>query len=234
MTHLARPQSSGPSAIATGQIDPAFYNADYFERGVQTGISGYQNYSWMPELTLKMAHYMVMLLPMADEETVLDYGCAKGFLVKALRTLDIDADGVDVSPDALGPVAPEVRPYCHLVGHSGDPDVFRRDYDWMVSKDVFEHMTESELDLLLANARQRIKRIFAVVPLGRPDGSGFVIPEYDRDATHVTVRPADWWKQIFARNGWRTARFSKSFKGVKDSWTSAHPDGNGFFVLARD
>ena len=24
-------------------VDPHFYNADYFERGVQTGVSGYQN-----------------------------------------------------------------------------------------------------------------------------------------------------------------------------------------------
>jgi hypothetical protein len=95
-------------------------------------------------------------------------------------------------------------------------------------------MTEPELDALLANARRRVKRIFAVIPLGRADGTGFVIPEYDRDATHVTVRPADWWNQVFARNGWRTNRFTHSFKGVKDSWTRAHPEGNGFYVLVRD
>jgi cyclopropane fatty-acyl-phospholipid synthase-like methyltransferase len=51
------------------------------------------NYSWMPELTIRMAHHLIQQLPIRSAETVLDYGCAKGFLVRALRILDIDAHG---------------------------------------------------------------------------------------------------------------------------------------------
>ena len=34
------------------------YNQDYFERGIELGISGYNNYRWMPEFTIPMAMTM--------------------------------------------------------------------------------------------------------------------------------------------------------------------------------
>lgn len=43
---------------------------------------------------------------------VLDLGCAKGFLVEDLRTLEVEAYGVDVSEYALSQVAADIRQYC--------------------------------------------------------------------------------------------------------------------------
>ena len=77
------------------------YNRDYYESGIENGISGYRNYRWMPELTIRMAHCLIQDLSIDKSHSVLDYGCAKGFLVKALRLLDIDAFGLDVSEYAI-------------------------------------------------------------------------------------------------------------------------------------
>jgi hypothetical protein len=208
------------------------FDADYFERGVETGKSGYQNYSWLPELTIKMAHHLVLSLPISADDAVLDFGCAKGFLVKALRLLDIQAFGVDVSKYAIEQVDPAVRGYCELISGVDDPRCFSRPYDWVVSKDVFEHLTEEQLRRLLVRAKSEVKKIFAAVPLGKEDGSGYVVPAYDQDTTHLIVKPLAWWISVFGECGWEVISVSHTFRGVKDNWASSWPLGNAFFVIS--
>ncbi|MFO0810212.1 MAG: methyltransferase domain-containing protein, partial [Gemmataceae bacterium] len=52
--------------------------------------------------------------------TVLDAGCAKGFLVEALRDRGVEAYGIDISGTAIDEVRPDIRPYCR-VGSLTDP-----------------------------------------------------------------------------------------------------------------
>lgn len=214
-------------------IEATVYGEAYFERGAVIGISGYMNYSWMPEATLRMAHFIINQLPLESGQKVLDYGCAKGFLVKALRILDVDACGVDLSAYAIDQAPSEVRHFCKVVEGCDDPAAFHQDFDWMLSKDVFEHIAEADLRKLLTRARPRVRRMFAVIPLGVNDtSSNFVVPDYDKDITHITARTAGWWTRLFTETGWNVDRFSHTFKGVKENWTSAWPEGNAFFVLS--
>src|SRR5437899_10358722 len=46
--------------------------------------------------------------------TVLDVGCAKGFLVEALRDRGVEAFGIDVSGYAIGEVRSDVRSFCSV------------------------------------------------------------------------------------------------------------------------
>ena len=91
--------------------------------------------------------------------------------------------------------------------------LFLGPHDWLISKDVFEHLTEEQLIELLQLSRQSVRSIFAAVPLGKPDGSGFIIPDYDRDITHVTVQPLEWWVKLFEVNGWVVKSVQYSFRG---------------------
>ena len=209
------------------------YDEDYFERGVQTQKSGYQNYSWLPELTIKMAHHLVQQLPIQEGDKVLDFGCAKGFLVKALRLLDVQAYGVDVSEYAIDRVDPDSRGLCTLISGASDPKCFSRQYEWLIAKDVFEHLTEEQLTEFLIHSRSKVERLFSAIPLGKDDASGFVVPDYDRDVTHVTKQPLEWWMNLFEHNGWNVDSVDYSFRGVKDSWFSSWPRGNAFFILSR-
>ena len=52
-----------------------FYNSEYYERGVESGKSCYQNYRWVPELTIPMAMTMIDLLFIKRKDLILDYGC---------------------------------------------------------------------------------------------------------------------------------------------------------------
>ena len=74
------------------------YDEDYYENGVQLGISGYANYRWMPSLTIPMAERMIEYLAIKETDKILDFGCAKGFLVKAFTDLGYKCEGVTLAP----------------------------------------------------------------------------------------------------------------------------------------
>ena len=194
------------------------YNADYFERGVANGVSGYSNYRWMPELTIPMAHQIVQHLGLRQGEKVLDYGCAKGFLVRALRLLRIDAYGCDISQYALsqGGVTKEYL-------SDGIPDCT---FQAIIAKDVFEHMGEQELDNLLYYFADVTQKIFVVVPLGE-DGR-YVVPSYERDTTHVIRKPLGWWSQKLVDAGFNVvSTYECGF--LKENYQH-YPRGNGFLT----
>lgn len=220
------------SPQASKAVDHGRYDEEYFENGIVTGLSGYMNYRWIPELTLPMCHHLIKHLGIADDHIVLDFGCAKGFLVRALRLLGVDAYGVDVSQYAISQVPAEISSYCSLIRGCEDSQCFVRRYDWLISKDVFEHIPEENLKVLLRNALRSVDKMFVAIPLGADDTSNkFIVPAYDKDVTHITIKSEEWWRQLFSDCGWEEIGFDYKFKGLKENWTSAWPKGNGFYVL---
>lgn len=109
---------------------------------------------------------------------------------------------------------------------------FGRKFQWIVSKDVLEHLNEPVLNRFLDEAREHTERMFHVVPLADEKGV-FIVPEYERDITHVLRKPSEWWRTRFEERGWHCVRFTRVVPGVKENWTTRYPLGNGFFVLQR-
>ena len=176
---------------------------------------------------------MINQLGIQKSQTILDYGCAKGFTVKAFRIFDFEAYGVDISDYAIKNTDSAVREYCCLIKSGTDSKIFERYYDWMISKDVFEHMQESELKALLGNALLYVDRVFAVVPVAIDDfNEKYIIPDYDRDVTHVIVKSSEWWRAFFLSCGWKVEKVTSTFTGCKENWTSRWENGNSFFVLS--
>ena len=83
------------TVLEVEEAEESVYNESYFERGLESGLSLYQNYRWIPELTIPMAMTIIDFLGIKRHQTILDFGCAKGFLVKAFRLLYRSAYGVD-------------------------------------------------------------------------------------------------------------------------------------------
>ena len=87
------------------------FNEDYYEDGVRKGISGYEDYKWMPTRSIPEA---LDIKNNFHFKTCVDYGCAKGFLVNALRLLGCEAYGEDISEYALTNCHPDVINYVSL------------------------------------------------------------------------------------------------------------------------
>ena len=205
------------------------YSEDYYERGIELGISGYSNYRWIPELTIPMCYEMINILNIKDDETILDFGCAKGYVVKGFRLLHKIAYGVDISEYAVSCVPNEIKPYIQTIESGKDiPLQNNEKYDYTIAKDVLEHVPYEYLDSVVSQLRKCTKKLFVAVPLG--ENGKYIIPSYEQDETHHIRESLEWWEHKFSNAGFTTVYKDYKIKNIKSNW-SKWEKGNGFFIL---
>jgi hypothetical protein len=202
-----------------------YFDRDYYERGIESGKSLYQNYRWMPEQTIPMAMTIIDYLDIKRGEKILDFGCAFGYLVKAFRLLYRDAWGFDISNYALSKIDSETTPFC------SPTDVLSESFDYCIAKDVFEHMNESEIRSRLKKIKSKV--LFAIIPLGESI-KGYNAPSNNLDRSHIICENEFWWIDFFNSTGyWNVTDFRFRVDGIKDSYYEKFPNSHGFFVLKR-
>jgi glycosyltransferase involved in cell wall biosynthesis len=168
------------------------YDAYYFSHGC--GVPYERNEHWL--------QFFDSIAEKITRETqpgsVLDAGCAMGFLVEALRQRDVAAFGVDISEYAIEQVHADIKPYC-WVGSVTEP--FPQKYDLIVCIEVLEHMTPWDSEQAVINfCRHSDDILFSSTPF-----------DY-KEATHFSVRPPEHWAGLFARQGfYRDVDFDASF-----------------------
>ncbi|MFG0317623.1 MAG: methyltransferase domain-containing protein, partial [Planctomycetota bacterium JB042] len=120
-------------------------------------------------------------------KSVLDVGCAKGFLVEQLRDLGVEAYGVDASTYAISQVRDDVKPFCSV--HSAT-EPFGRRYDLITCIEVIEHMSEEDAPAVVKNLCAHADDVlFSSTP-----------DDYE-EPTHFNIQPFEYWKELFAQNG---------------------------------
>ena len=209
-----------------GTFPSDFYDEDYYERGPQSGKGWLQNYRWIPRRTFREAFAFIDYLNLDDNSHILDFGCAKGFIVKALRLLDISADGCDISEYALR-FAPEGSWNCSTQKSWND---HKDQYTHTIIKDVLEHLTEHQLYDTLNRISIVSPMIMVVIPMG--DNGIYRIPEYHTEVSHLIKENEGWWRYKFYSAGWRVVKDTPHVNGLKDNWMHV-PDGNHVFVLEK-
>lgn len=208
-------------------FDSSFYDVDYYENGRSSGKSWLENYRWMPRRSFREAFAYIDTLKLDDNSYVLDIGCAKGFIVKALRELEIKADGCDISNYALS-FAPDGCWNC------GDDNSWKNNknkgYTHAIIKDVLEHLTNEQINHILYNISILTNKIMCVVPIG--DNGIYRIPEYHFDKSHIIAENESWWINKFEENDWVVKDHFPHVNGLKDNWQSfANGIGNHVFIL---
>jgi 2-polyprenyl-3-methyl-5-hydroxy-6-metoxy-1,4-benzoquinol methylase len=199
------------------------FDKKYYEDGVNSKVSAYENYRWMPERSIREA---TSLINKINFETVLDFGCAKGFLVNALRLLGKSAFGVDLSSYAIDNCHPDVKDFVFNIADKPIPKF--QGTDLLLAKDVLEHLTETELDKTLLKIRENFGQIFIAVPLG--DGRRYRIREYEMDVTHVIRQTEEWWIKKINNAGFKITYFDYHFGYIKEHWLPVEKFGNCFIV----
>lgn len=208
---------------------PDIFNEDYFERGAKKGISGYNDYSYIPTRSLAEAAEIIKRVEFNTHNRVLDFGAAKGFMVNAMNLLGKDAYGVDISEYAVANCLPQVKDRMKLIKTEADIP-----FDWMldlvIAKDVLEHMTEGQILQALKRFITACKTIFIVVPLA--DNNTFRIPAYEVDITHITKKNEEWWLNIIASAGFTIKSFSYEFGAIKTKWKESE-FGNAYIIAEK-
>ena len=166
----------------TSSEDPAeIYDAYYFAHGC--GRPYQRDEEWLGFF----ANIAEQITTRIQPTTVLDAGCAMGFLVEGLRAREIEAWGMDIAPYAIERVHPDIQPYC-WVGSVTDP--FPQTYNLIVCIEVLEHLPAAEAERAVANLCAHADDIlFSSTPV-----------DY-KEATHFNVQPPEYWAELFARQG---------------------------------
>lgn len=124
--------------------------------------------------------------------TVLDMGCAFGYLVSALRNKGVQAYGIDISEYALSQADEKIKPYVKVMSALDElPDNFPKKYDLVVSIEMIEHLYADDGLKVIKKMTEYSDRIL----LSSTD-SDFAEP------THVNVQPKEYWCEKFAEHNY--------------------------------
>ena len=178
--HRSELPGNAPSPAATPPASE--YGCDYYDAYGRLGPCVY---------TRENPHWLRFFGSVADEiirqlnpRTVLDVGCAKGFLVECLRDRGVEAYGFDVSEYAIREVRPDIKAYCWVGSATSG---ISKNYDLISCIEVCEHLSETDAQDAI---RQMTSHTDTILFSSTP--SDFTEP------THVNVRPIIDWLRLFA------------------------------------
>lgn len=163
-----------------------WYNENYYNSGCGTA---YTNKNVWQSLFNSIAEKIINNF---NPRTVLDMGCAFGYLVQALREKGVEAYGIDVSEYAVSHADESIKPYLkNMSALDNLPDNFPKHFDLVVSIEMIEHLYEEDglkvIDKMVSYADKVI--------ISSTDD------DFD-DPTHFNVQKKEYWVEKFARKGY--------------------------------
>lgn len=171
------------------------FDKEFFDGGRLTGYGGYVNDGrW-----IAVAHRLIKHYRLRPADSVLDVGCAKGFLVEALRAQYLDAYGADVSWYAISCASIAIRPrmVCVPVEHM---HFGVNEYRLIVSINTLHNLERDDLVMTLRKMEAANAHCYITVDAYRTP------EEKERmfawNLTAKTILHVDEWLMLFAEAGY--------------------------------
>lgn len=163
----------------------------------------------------RVAGSLLRLLPF---DSVVDVGCANGFLLESFAAAGRTISGIEVSPEVVELLDPAIREVVEI----GDFSALAGRWDLVCCVEVAEHIPpERSLDLVDTLARAAQSWIyFTAAPPGQ-GGHG-----------HINCRPHDEWLAEFDERGWRVdaARTDELRRDLEQLERASWLRGNSFLL----
>lgn len=135
-----------------------FYDRIYFEKYGGEGYSWANSYPILRPFVAPLLQVMRYQGKAKSSPKVLDVGCAKGYLVKLLRELGIEAWGVDISEYAIANAPSNVKPYLRRINVEEAVLPFQNVFcDLVISTSTFEHLHLRKLPFVISQLRRILK-----------------------------------------------------------------------------
>jgi SAM-dependent methyltransferase len=173
-----RSPSSGSERASAG----ALYDENYYHSGC-----GPEPYERSPKILEAFGNMAENIIREFAPKSVLDAGCAHGFLVESLWDRGVRARGVDISEFAISQVRRDMVPHCSVGSLLESVDGH---YDLVCCIEVLEHIAGTDVPTAIANICAVTDRIlFSSTP-----------SDLD-EPTHCYVQPPLMWIDHFADAG---------------------------------
>lgn len=162
-----------------------FYSREYFTDGTISHYKPYGPGDWADGLA-------AMVMRLLTPKSVLDVGCAFGFMVQRYRDYSVPAFGFDISHYAISRSNPA---WCWQ-GDAGDPAAYRHDVDLLTATELPEHLVPEQARAFLRNAYAHADRALLLIAL--EDGTD----QTEGDKSHINIQPMSWWESEARSAGW--------------------------------
>ena len=180
------------SAKAQEAPPEELYDKHYFNGGGKVGGYAREGYWDYPVHETTVKHILAR-----RPESVLELGCARGYILKRLQDQGIPAVGIEVSKhcyltrvcDGIYNTSVSSTPWFSEVKHV-IPTGLKIDLCYSVA--VLEHIPEQYLPAVICEMSDACKRGLHGIDFGEHD-DGF-------DKTHCTLKPREWWLKLFAEH----------------------------------
>ena len=178
--------------------DPQFteshraFGYDYFDNpALGVGYGGYTYDGRFAEPVKQViAHY-----GLKPGDTILELGCAKGFILVEFLRQGMSVTGIDRSEYALANAHPDVRPYLQA-GDFRTLPFSDASFDLVLAKDTLEHNPEPAMRSAVMECMRVAKGpILFQICVGRTPGEIAAMPKWDQSYT-VNHTP-EWWDAFF-------------------------------------
>jgi len=181
-------------------IPAEWYDADYFEHGRKSNWT--EGYHWPGFAGLFRDTAAFLEETFVEAQTFLDAGCAKGFLVRALRERGKEAWGFDHSQWAVEQAEEVARPF--LFQARAESAEASRKYDITLAFSLLESLTEEQAREFLNRSRAWTKQALMIVALTcENELEQTKLAAGDHDLSHVTLRTSAWWQELAQQAGWK-------------------------------
>ena len=125
-------------------------------------------------------------------KSIIEFGSGEGHVIKYFRDKGIDCYGTDIASNSLS--FPKLEKYRYVMD-LGEPQEFDKEFEFIFSCDVFEHLPTDSIDTLLENMKRAAPKGRAVVRIAL-----YLDLRGQKDITkalHLTVKPVGWWLDKF-------------------------------------
>lgn len=207
MSALVRSQFNGSFIMK----DASFYNEDYFKPRKEGGTGTFgEPFTWEfeGERRIKTAG---TLIEKYEPKKVLDVGCAKGFLVKALLQKQVFAYGCDISKWAVKHCEPEVEERLKVSDIRFGLPYTEGEFDLVYSNHTLEHIEMEYLDKVVSEMYRVTDKW---IEIGVPVTLGYENDPWG-DPSHVTYMPISYWISLFYKHKLLIDLTRSQFRGTK-------------------
>lgn len=172
------------------------FGYDYFDNpDLGVGYGGYRYDGRFAEPVQEM----IKRYGLKPGDTVLEIGCAKGFILVEFLKQGMKVVGIDRSDYAVENAHPDVRPFLR-VGNFRALPFPDKSFDLVIAKDTLEHNPEPEMRRAVAECMRVAKGpIYFQICVGRTEREIAAMPKWDQSYT-VNHTP-EWWDAFFTEIG---------------------------------
>lgn len=171
---------------------------DYFENREKNGFSHLNTYD--PSVIIPRVKAIIKATHISPDSVVLDFGCAKGFYLKAFYQEGVSAVGYDVSEYAVSQANEFLKKEVAFADFKKiEALASKKKFDLVLMKDTAEHIAEPKLNDIFKRLARIAKKALIIVPVTEKNGK--MCPDLYQDPTHINMQSDRYWEAYLTKYG---------------------------------